>query len=76
LATLILWVQTPLPAILIADSGGLMGVMGAGGRALSTAIGDGFVAGIWLETDGALVPQDLAADRPGLISQARGQPCG
>jgi competence protein ComEC len=71
-AALVLWIQTSRPAVLIADSGGLVGAMGPDGRALSTATGDGFVAGIWLENDGGPVPQDVAANRPGLIPAPRG----
>ncbi len=63
----ILRAQTPRPALLIADSGGLMGLMGSNGRILSTGTGDGFVAGIWLENDGQPVAQDVAAARNGLI---------
>ena len=57
----VLWAQTTRPAILVADNGGLIGVMGADGRVLSRAKGSGFVAGIWLENDGNPVPQAEAA---------------
>ena len=61
----VLWMQSTRPAVLIADSGGLIGVMGENGRALSRAKGSGFVAGIWLENDGNPVAQDIAAARGG-----------
>ena len=70
-AALVLWVQTPRPQVLIADSGGLIGVLGPQGRVLSADKGDSFVAGIWLENDGAPVPQDVAASRPGLVRDNR-----
>ena len=66
-----LWMQTARPMVLVADSGGLIGVLGPDGRSLSSAKGDGFVAGIWLENDGAPVPQDVAFARPGLASADR-----
>jgi competence protein ComEC len=40
------------PALLIADSGGLVGVMTPAGRALNKPRGGGFIARIWLENDG------------------------
>ncbi|WP_394153083.1 ComEC/Rec2 family competence protein [Loktanella salsilacus] len=72
LAAAVLWVQAPRPAILVADSGGIIGVMGPEGRSLSSATGDSFVAGIWLENDGGPVAQDVAASRPGLTAVSRG----
>ncbi len=47
-----LWAQTDRPAVLISDSGGLVGVMTESGRALSKPRGAGFVALNWLENDG------------------------
>jgi len=64
LAGLWLWANVERPALLIADSGGLMGVMTAEGRALSKERGDGFAASAWLENDGSLVSQRMAAARP------------
>ncbi|WP_249218982.1 ComEC/Rec2 family competence protein [Loktanella sp. SALINAS62] len=68
LAAFGLWTQTTRPALLIADSGGLIGQMTPSGRAMSRATGDGFVASIWLENDGAPVPQDVAALRSGFTT--------
>ena len=48
----ILWANTERPAVLISPSGGLVGLMGAEGRALSKPRGDGFSARSWLENDG------------------------
>ncbi|MCC1493305.1 ComEC/Rec2 family competence protein [Cognatishimia sp. F0-27] len=60
LATL-LWAQTQRPALLIANTGGLVGVLTEHGRALSKARGAGFVAEIWLENDGHGMSQEEAA---------------
>ena len=67
----VIWQQTTRPAVLVDDSGVLIGVMGTEGRALSKPTGAGFVAGIWLENDGAPVPQDQAAARAGLQRDGR-----
>lgn len=64
LAGLGLWGIAPRPALLIAQSGGLVGVMTPGGRALTRPTGDGFAAANWLQRDGAPVPQPVAAARP------------
>ncbi|UWQ81064.1 ComEC/Rec2 family competence protein [Leisingera sp. S132] len=58
-----LWSVAERPHILIADSGGLIGVMGPEGRALSRAKAQGFTAGIWLENDGDPAVQPAAAAR-------------
>ncbi len=67
----VLWVQTDRPRLLVADNGSLIGVLTDNGRALSKPSGSGFVAGIWLENDGAPVAQDIAADRAGIYRQGR-----
>ena len=66
-----LWAQTTRPALLIADNGGLIGLQTNAGRVLSKARGSGFVAGIWLENDGALIAQEDAAAKQGLEVQGR-----
>lgn len=53
------------PALLVAPGGGLIGLMGAEGRSLSAARGEGFAADTWLRRDGDRADQDVAADRPG-----------
>lgn len=58
-----LWMQAERPRVLIADTGGLVGVMTDAGRALSTQHGDGFVARNWLENDGDAADQIAAAAR-------------
>ncbi len=58
-----LWSQSTRPQILIADTGGLVGVMTDAGRALSRAKGSGFVATNWLENDGDMSAQFDAFDR-------------
>ena len=72
----VLWSQTERPALLISDGGGLVGVMTEGGRALSRARGDGFVAQNWLENDGRGDTQETAAalwpgSREGRVATAR-----
>ncbi|MEN8895000.1 MAG: hypothetical protein ABF248_02785, partial [Yoonia sp.] len=47
-----MWMDTKRPAVLVADIGALVGVLGPAGRALSKGKGSGFVAGIWMENDG------------------------
>ncbi|NDR56508.1 ComEC/Rec2 family competence protein [Aliiruegeria sabulilitoris] len=71
LAAVFLWFQAERPPILIADTGGLVGVMGEGGRVLSKPRGDGFAAGNWLENDGDGADQEQAAAREG-VSGPRG----
>lgn len=61
-----LWSQATRPALLIAESGGLMGVLGPQGRALSKLKGEGFVAESWLENDGDHADQAAGFARPGL----------
>lgn len=62
-AALVLWQVGHRPAVLIADTGALVGVMTGAGRALSREKGAGFVARNWLENDGDGVVQDVAAAR-------------
>ncbi|MCG7518168.1 ComEC/Rec2 family competence protein [Ruegeria sp. Ofav3-42] len=62
-AALLLWGQGNRPDVLVADSGGLVGVMTEQGRALSKEQGSGFVATVWLENDGDGVDQLQAASR-------------
>ncbi|WP_299353237.1 ComEC/Rec2 family competence protein [uncultured Shimia sp.] len=62
-AAIALWVRAERPEILIADSGGLIGVMTDDGRALSKPRGSGFIALNWLENDGDPVDQPQAATR-------------
>ena len=59
----LLWGQGSRPDVLIADSGGLVGVMTESGRALSKETGSGFIATVWLENDGDGVDQVMAASR-------------
>lgn len=53
------------PDLLIAADGGLLGLAGPQGRALSAPRGNGFAAGVWLENDGDGTSQERAALRPG-----------
>jgi competence protein ComEC len=60
-----MWGWSERPDILISDTGGMVGVMTAEGRALSRPRGDGFVARVWLENDGDGADQETAATRDG-----------
>ena len=64
----VLWNLTDRPAVLISDSGGLVGVMTSEGRALNRARGSGFVAKNWLENDGDAATQEQAAQRWALLA--------
>lgn len=66
-AAALLWMGTERPAVLVSDTGGLIGVLGAEGRALNKLKGDGFSANGWLENDGIAIAQEDAA----LIAQVR-----
>ncbi|WP_028956189.1 ComEC/Rec2 family competence protein [Sulfitobacter sp. 20_GPM-1509m] len=59
----VLWAGADRPAALIAEDGGIVGVMTAEGRALSKDKGAGFVAQNWLENDGDGADQPRAAAR-------------
>lgn len=63
IGALLLWGQGNRPEVLIAESGGLVGVMTETGRALSKQRGSGFVATVWLENDGDGADQSKAASR-------------
>ena len=63
LATAILWAGAERPRVLIADTGGLVGIMTPQGRALSAPRGDSFIARNWLENDGDPATQEEAAAR-------------
>ncbi len=65
LAAFVLWSGGTRPLVLVAESGGLVGVLGPEGRALSKPKGDGFAASTWLENDGDLGIAADAALRPG-----------
>ncbi|MCV2889908.1 ComEC/Rec2 family competence protein [Ruegeria aquimaris] len=61
--SLVLWSLVERPEILVADTGGLVGIMTPEGRALSKPRGSGFIAGVWLENDGDGADQPSAAAR-------------
>lgn len=63
---LVLWPLADRPAVLVAESGTLVGVLGPQGRVLSKATGERFISENWLAADGdAALPEEAAA-RPGL----------
>jgi len=61
-----IWSQVERPAMLVSESGALVGVMTDGMRALSKSRGESFAAEIWLENDGDATKQAVAYERPGL----------
>ncbi|MEL6168168.1 MAG: ComEC/Rec2 family competence protein [Pseudomonadota bacterium] len=67
-----LWTGVERPLLLVAPSGGLIGVLTNDGRALSKPRGDGFAARTWLENDGDPADQTEAAERrwPDLLTVA------
>ena len=65
LAALALWMMAERPLLLVSGDGRLLGLDGPEGRALSAAKGGGFAAENWLQNDGDLTPQAVAAERPG-----------
>jgi len=65
LAALGLWLAADRPLLLVSGDGRLLGLEGPEGRALSAAKGGGFAAENWLQNDGDLTEQALAAERPG-----------
>lgn len=60
-----LWGVVERPVLLISSDGSLAGLMGDAGRAISGAHGAGFTAESWLENDGDLALQQVAAKRAG-----------
>jgi competence protein ComEC len=70
-AGFVLWQVADRPAVLISDSGSLIGVMTPAGRAVSKERGEGFAAESWLENDGAPVDQRVAYAREGLVEDGR-----
>nr|WP_268821747.1 ComEC/Rec2 family competence protein [Octadecabacter dasysiphoniae] len=66
-----LWQVADRPAVLVADSGSLIGLLTETGRDVSKERGESFAAGTWLENDGAPVPQDVAYHRAGLVENGR-----
>lgn len=63
LVALGMWQLGERPAVLIADTGAIVGVMTPEGRALSREKGAGFIARNWLENDGDGSAQADAAQR-------------
>lgn len=66
---LALWAAAERPALLIADTGGLVGLMTPEGRALSKPGGDGYAARAWLEDDGDAALQEAAHARTGFAGE-------
>ena len=64
------WMMAARPPALITADAGLVGVLGPEGRALSMAKGATFAAAQWIENDGDLATQDVAALRPGMEGAA------
>jgi competence protein ComEC len=68
---LLLWVDHERPALLVSESGRVIGVLGPEGRALSHATGEGFAVEAWLGNDGEVADQEAAAARPGIAVEGR-----
>jgi competence protein ComEC len=66
-----LWTTAERPPLLVAETGGVMGVLGPEGRALSRATGEGYAVSSWLENDGDGAMQAEAAGRPGAVTEGR-----
>ncbi len=70
-AALWAWGAAERPTLLVAATGGVMGLLGPEGRAISRPVGEGFAVSAWLENDGDLASQEEAAARPGLATADR-----
>ena len=68
-AALVMWSVGSRPAVLVSGDGLLVGVMGSEGRVLSHPRGGSFAAGSWLQRDGDLATQAVAAARPSFEDQ-------
>jgi competence protein ComEC len=64
------WSMTERPQLLVSSDGTLVGLMGQEGRALSVPKGGGFIAENWLQDDGDLAAQEVAAARAGFEGPA------
>ena len=71
LVALGLWTQAERPYMLIAQSGGMIGVMTQDGRALTKPKGEAFASGIWLENDGDRADQPTAFARASFRQEGR-----
>ena len=71
IAAFVMWRDVERPALLIADTGSLIGVMTPAGRAVSKERGESFAVGNWLENDGSPVEQAVAYGRDGLVEAGR-----
>ncbi len=70
----VIWATDRRPDVLIAQSGKLWGVMGAHGRVLNRAKGDGFSARVWLENDGDPMDQESSHARGnGILDVVQGE---
>ncbi|CAN0606701.1 unnamed protein product, partial [Ectocarpus sp. 12 AP-2014] len=67
----LLWSQAERPEMLIAQSGGIIGVMTEQGRALTKPKGEAFASGIWLENDGDRADQPTAFARASFREDGR-----
>ena len=66
-----LWAGVRRPEVLVAESGGLIGVLTPEGRALTRATGDGFAADSWAENDGSLLSREAAVALPAFSGSDR-----
>lgn len=68
-ASLFLWAGAERPMLLVSGDGGIIGMSGPEGRALSKPKGSGFIAKSWLEDDGDMAAQADASARSGLLGE-------
>ncbi|WP_273687303.1 ComEC/Rec2 family competence protein [Ketogulonicigenium vulgare] len=66
---LTLWGATQRPALLISSDGAAVAVLGPEGRVFSKPRGAGYAASNWLLSDGEMVAQAEAFERPGFTGQ-------
>ena len=69
--SVVLWGQTPRPAVIIDETGSLIGVMTSAGRHVSKERGNSFAAMSWLENDGDPALQEVAFGRDGIETVGR-----
>ncbi len=68
---LVLWAGAERPVLLVADTGGLFGILTEEGRVLSKATGDGYSAAAWLMSDGEAIDQPTSHARAGIVTEDR-----
>ncbi|QBX35599.1 ComEC/Rec2 family competence protein [Paracoccus liaowanqingii] len=70
-ASAVLWGTARRPLLLVAPEGEAVGLMTPAGRAVSKPAGGAFVVSTWLQEDGDMADQMVAAARPGWTGDRR-----